>query len=135
MPPERFRLAAEPWLAYAEGDLAAAQACADHAAVPGWTIAFHCQQAIEKSYKGALHFVGVLPPKSHELVKLHDLLAAAGIVAPLEAESVKDLSPFAIDDKYPRLLAPQIDRAEAADWIPFAQQAVAWLRAMLAASP
>ncbi len=63
MPPDDLTAAAGAWLDYAEGDLEAALACQARQTARGWTIAFHCQQAVEKAYKGALVFTGRAAPQ------------------------------------------------------------------------
>jgi HEPN domain-containing protein len=123
------------WLAFAESDLEAARACAERSAVQGWTIAFHMQQAVEKSFKGALLLANQVVPRSHDLVKLEEMLGGAGCEVPIGADVLNALTRFAIDDKYPRLRTVTIDRSDAIGLIGAAEKAVAWLRAMLVKVP
>jgi HEPN domain-containing protein len=127
MPPPETVSPAADWLAFASGDIAAAEACAMSAAAPGWTIAFHCQQAVEKSYKGALAAAHVSPPRTHDLVRLDELLRELGLAPPLGPERLALLFPFAIHDKYPRLQVTPIERAEAQALLADAKLAVQWL--------
>lgn len=122
-----LRELAEPWLEFARVDLEAAAACLARESVHGWAIAFHCQQAIEKALKGALVLNGVEPPRTHQLSRLHDGLAQIGCAPPLPCDALDALTPFAIDDKYPRLRVTPIDRLDAATFLPVAEAAVAWL--------
>ena len=63
---------------------------------PGWGIAFHCQQAVEKVLKGALALHGVAPPKTHDLGLLRDLCLTYGIELPVGDGELQALFPFAI---------------------------------------
>ena len=48
----------------AKGDLAFAYAGRERERAPGWGIAFHCQQAVEKALKGAITLHDVDVPKT-----------------------------------------------------------------------
>jgi len=68
MPADELIAEARLWLDYAQSDFQAALACADRPQVHGWTIAFHCHQAVEKAYKGALIMHGCATlPRTHKL--------------------------------------------------------------------
>lgn len=125
---------AREWLAFAEGDLAIAQAGALATAVPGWAVALHCQQAVEKSAKGALVLQSIEPPFSHNLALLAQLLASAGVTFPFAAVDLNRLSPFAINEKYPALRRRPISQDEAQAFLPLAQAAIAWLAEQIAAA-
>ena len=124
---------AKDWHRYAAVDIEAALGCLSRPRADGLVIAFHCQQAVEKAYKGALALHGQEVARTHDLVKLEATLAKLGLVAPVEAALLEDLTRFAIDDKYPRMRAAPITRDEAAALIPAAQLAVDWLAGLLAA--
>lgn len=122
---------ATDWLEFAQGDLAAACACAASEAAPGWTIGFHCQQAVEKAYKGAIADRGQPPPRTHDLVRLDEQVHDLGLQPPLAVERLELLFPFAIHDKYPRLHMSPIPRADAIGLIEDARQAVDWLAVLV----
>lgn len=122
-----LRELAEQWLEFARVDLEAAAACLARESVHGWAIAFHCQQSIEKALKGALVLNGVEPPRTHQLSRLYDALAQLDHTPPLPCDVLDALTPFAIDDKYPRLRVTPIDRLDAATFLPVSEAAVAWL--------
>lgn len=126
---------AADWLAFAQGDVAAAYACAASPAVPGWTIGFHCQQAVEKAYKGALAERGLPPPRTHDLVRLDEQVRELGLDPPLAVERLELLFPFAIHDKYPRLHMSPIPRSDAIELIEDARQAVDWLTDLVGELP
>jgi HEPN domain-containing protein len=68
MPPEP----AIWWLRAALGDLVAAQALMDVAAVPPREAAYLAQQAAEKAIKAAIALLGTEPPFRHDLLFLLD---------------------------------------------------------------
>lgn len=122
---------ARAWLAKARGDLAMAHAGLHEHGAPGWGIAFHCQQAVEKAFKGALAARGAAWRKNHDLVELVDRLAVAEIACPLDAATIQALIPFAVEERYPILDAPELSRADAAQLVPMARLAVDWLEGQL----
>lgn len=103
LPPDPLRELALDFLAKANGDLEFALAGIDRLRAPGWGIAFHCQQAVEKSIKGALSLNNVAPPKTHDLERLGDLATGVGLAVPLDRAELRALTQFAVDDRYPRL--------------------------------
>ena len=68
---------------------------------PGWAIAFHCQQAVEKSLKILLVLQGVEPPYSHDLIYLHERCGPFATEFPLGRDELKALHPFAVAERYP----------------------------------
>jgi len=66
------------WVFFANNDMLTAELIIDHAELSG-EIAFLCQQAIEKYFKGYLVEYGKEPPKIHDLLKLY-----------LEVKSIQD---------------------------------------------
>ena len=128
--PEAREVAAA-WLDYAQGDLAAAQGGVALPSIPGWVIGFHAQQATEKVFKGALALAGLEPPRAHDLVRLGVLLEQRGAAGPLTPDELASLSRFAVEDRYPILDAPRVSREVAAELVPFAARAVAWLAAAM----
>lgn len=133
MPVELRVEAAQFWLEYASSDMEAASACWERPSVHGWTIAFHCQQAVEKAYKGALTLAELEVPKTHNLLALHAALADAGLSGPLPLAALGRLTPYAVDDKYPKLNLVPIAREEAVALLPEARVAVQWLTGLVEA--
>lgn len=131
MPPEEVVAESTLWLAYAQCDLDVAGGCSGLPAVHGWAIAFHCQQAVEKAYKGALIWRGHEAPRIHDLVALEEILRRAGLIGPLPPDALDLLTPFAINDKYPRLTIVPISREDAIALIASARLAVDWLAGLL----
>ena len=92
--------AVEEWRTAADVDRNTAATCL---AVPSlWpSVAFHCQQALEKLLKGFLTLAGKRAGKTHSLARLGAAAAAsfpeiAGLVA-----AAKDWSNWAVDFRYP----------------------------------
>ena len=67
---------------------------------PNEAIAFHAQQAVEKSMKAVLASRGVRFRKTHDLTELVDLLRDSGIAFPGELDDVTRLTPFATFFRY-----------------------------------
>jgi HEPN domain-containing protein len=124
--------AALGWLRWAQGDFLAAERCSQVQAIPAWVIGFHCQQAVEKACKAMLVAKGVEPPRSHDLVRLAEVLEAAGLPPPAPPELCDALSPFAVADRYPVLSAPDRLREEVDPLVPSVAQVLAnvqdWLQ-------
>ena len=89
------------WLEKAAADFdAAEQLCAQSGRFRE-IIAFHCQQAAERYLKALLVRHQIEFPKTHDIAKLLDRLAA---VDPSIAESLRDadvLTPFGVEVRYP----------------------------------
>jgi HEPN domain-containing protein len=121
---DRWLALVEAWLGKAEGDLRAAEACSAHAAVPGWVIGFHLQQACEKLLKALLVLHEREPPRTHNLAKLAALLADAGGVTPIDHELAAALQPFAVDDRHPLLSTPLVDAVRFVPLLPAVRSAL-----------
>ncbi|MFZ4580467.1 MAG: HEPN domain-containing protein [Myxococcota bacterium] len=119
--------AAVLWLAKAQGDLAGAEACLASGRVPGWLIGFHCQQAVEKTLKGFLALAGVAPDRTHDVVRLSQLVAAQGGSQPLSDDELSSMTSFAVSERYPVLATPEASVSEVAPLIASASRAVDWL--------
>lgn len=130
-PPDPLRELALDFLAKAQGDVEFALAGVDRARAPGWGIAFHCQQAVEKAIKGALSLNDVTPPKTHDLERLGDLASSAGLAVPLNHAELRALTQFAVDDRYPRLTLSDVSRETAIAFLPSATGAVEWLAGLV----
>lgn len=124
---------AAAWLQFARDDLLIAELAAASPQAAGWAIAFHCQQTVEKAFKGYLALRGQPVPYSHDLAFLADLLAELGQAEPVADAALRALTPFAISEKYPILLGRQVSREAAVRHLATARAAVGWLEAVLAA--
>ena len=61
---------------------------------------FHAQQAVEKTIKAWLSFIGVSYPKLHDLEELFILLQEHGEIIPEEFHFLTDLTDFAVQYRY-----------------------------------
>jgi len=89
------------WLAKAEVDYRTAERLIADADPIRESIAFHCQQAVEKYLKALLVSVQVEFPKTHDLEELLDLLIPVRPRLAADLEDVKVLSPFGVTIRYP----------------------------------
>jgi HEPN domain-containing protein len=64
------------WIEKADHDLGTAKITYEHIPAYSDTIAFHCQQAVEKYIKAALIFYSTEFPRTHNLPYLLDILSA-----------------------------------------------------------
>ena len=127
MPPDP---AGDParWEEKAEGDLAAVGAMLDSPAVPPWVAGFHLQQAVEKALKGMLVISGQIPPRTHDIAYLRDLLAHAGVPYEVGDADVASFDEFGILERYPMAKQPVASREEVERLLPAADAAVEELR-------
>lgn len=95
------RRLARDWLAKAETDLLVCEQLLGQGAVFSEAIAFHSQQAAEKSLKALLVMRQVEFPKTHDIERLVDLVSVGdGPLAEALAE-VADLTPYGVEYRYP----------------------------------
>ncbi len=89
------------WIEKANHDLGAAQLVFQH--LPDYfdTIAFHCQQSVEKYLKALLVFHNIEFQRSHNLIYLLDLLSTKmGIIEPQYDKAIL-LNGFSVQIRYP----------------------------------
>jgi HEPN domain-containing protein len=91
---------AEAWLRKAASDLAYAELgmCAGESYASG--VAYHCQQTAEKALKALLCHFGIIPPKTHDVLRLIELLSPHVDFSGF-TEAALLLSPMAADFRYP----------------------------------
>lgn len=120
------------WLENADIDLRAGFAIVA-ADLPSYeTASFHAQQAAEKALKAFLIRHQVDFTKTHDLGQLWMLAAAAGLGASVEPAHIDDLTPYAVDARYPRIGRPSLQKADAVRHLEVAEDAVDRVRAALA---
>jgi HEPN domain-containing protein len=88
------------WLDAARGDLRMADVLLRAEDVEPWGIAFHAQQAIEKSLKAILAHDGVAVPRTHDLMDLVGRVAPRW-KPPLDEDSMDRITDFAVATRYP----------------------------------
>lgn len=112
--PQRIREVRE-WLTHALRDLdSAGVLLASRPAYPDNAV-FHCQQAVEKTWKGFLSWHGIAFSKTHDLHKLGFRCASVDRSLTELAGRAEDLTPFAWIFRYPgEPDIPSIEEAEQA---------------------
>ena len=91
----------QAWLLKAEHDLATAKIVASQLPDFDDTIAFHCQQAIEKSFKGYLVYLDIEFKPVHDLGYLLNLIGTKDDSLDLYYDRVVRVSRFAVQIRYP----------------------------------
>ena len=101
------------WIDKGEADFATAQreiAVQDN---PNWdAVCFHAQQCIEKLMKAAVIHLGAVPPKTHDLVNLREILTDLHPSWSWSVEELRFLSRAAVAFRYPGESADRQDAAE-----------------------
>jgi HEPN domain-containing protein len=87
------------WLAHASDDLATAERILDDAALTG-IVAFHAQQTFEKCCKALLEEAGRPVPRTHDLVRLTQLLPVDEVPI-LDDALMVELSTLYVEVRYP----------------------------------
>lgn len=91
----------QQWIEKADIDYRTAERlCRDEAPIRE-SIAFHCQQAIEKYLKGTLTFRGTDFAKIRDLRKLLNLVCISDAEVAEKLRPVEALTPFGVDIRYP----------------------------------
>lgn len=92
----------QEWLDYAENDYTVAKTLLEtqNERCIG-AICFHCQQSIEKLMKAVLILKDQPAPKSHDLSKLNELMAAAHPEWEVSLLSLETLNKYAVESRYP----------------------------------
>ena len=130
MPAPDGRALAERLSTKARGDELVLDRLIEDPEVPDDVLGFHAQQAVEKLLKAALASVGAVAPRTHDLGRLNDLVAAAGLDPPPAARDARRLATWAVDFRYDDFLGEELDR----EWARLAVADVrAWLDAILSA--
>jgi HEPN domain-containing protein len=102
------------WMAKAEGDFTVA--CREIRArrSPNYdAVCFHAQQCVEKLMKALLIHLGVMPPKTHMLLSLDELLGPLCTQWSWAADELRFLSRAAVFLRYPGESARKEDAREA----------------------
>jgi len=89
------------WIEKADHDLGTAEIVNQH--IPKYmdTIAFHCQQAVEKYLKAFLIFLDIGFKRTHDLVLLLDLISTKEQIGDDLYEKAAELQAFSVEIRYP----------------------------------
>jgi len=89
------------WVEKADHDLGTAKLT--HKYLPDYrdTIAFHCQQAVEKYLKAYLIFNNVQPKRTHDLVVLLGMVSTFESLSDELFDLIAELQDYAVEVRYP----------------------------------
>lgn len=116
---------ASDWLRHAESDLALAKVSIE-GPILFESLCFHAQQAAEKAIKAVLVRQGIVPPRSHNLGSLVDLLPEECILPDYLAEATL-LTDYAVASRYPGVYE-SVDEAEYLTAVELAEAVLSWAR-------
>jgi len=106
-PPEDVaRRLSHGWLAKAESDVRVCERLLEESAEFAEAIAFHAQQAAEKSLKALLVARQVEFPKTHDLERLLELAALGDGPLADKLANAAELTPYGVEFRYPGEYAP-----------------------------
>jgi HEPN domain-containing protein len=92
---------AKQWILKARNDLLNADNNLASDVIPTDTVCFHCQQAAEKILKALLVSEGTLPPRTHVLTMLLDMVVPMYPALETLREEIIMLTPYAVHFRYP----------------------------------
>jgi len=98
------------WIEKADHDLGTAELTHQH--IPEYfdTIAFHCQQAVEKYLKAYLIFNDLSLKRTHDLILLIGLISAIEPVSDNLFDNAAELQDYAIEVRYPDTIIELSDK-------------------------
>ncbi len=89
------------WIEKADHDLGTAELTHKHIPEYRDTIAFHCQQAVEKYLKAYFIFNNLPVKRTHDIVALLGLLSTIETVSDELFDEVAELQDYAVEVRYP----------------------------------
>lgn len=95
------RTVIDSWLLKAEHDLTTAHLVFNHLPDYKDTVAFHCQQSVEKLLKAYLIHVDIGFRRSHDLIYLLDLAEQPDLFTLEDYERLARLQDYAVEIRYP----------------------------------
>ena len=92
-----MKASVKEWLDFAGVDLLAAERlCIDEKLAS--VVCFHCQQCVEKSLKALLESKDIIPPKTHDLIRIYGMIEGQ---LDIEEDMLASLNELYIDSRYP----------------------------------
>jgi len=116
--------APKEWLAHARSDLKFVHLGMSGEVLPE-QVCFHAQQAVEKSLKAVLLYAKIDFPFTHDLEELLDTLEHGGIAVPGELKVIGELTPYAVESRYPGYWG-EISGADVRAAVDLAEKTVVW---------
>ena len=99
-PPPDARTEAQRWFSEAVEEHLVAKVLAEHERVPARAACFHSHLAAEKSLKAVVILRGIPFPKSHDLIRLAQLLPPDDR-ARFDPNDLAELNPWTMEGRYP----------------------------------
>lgn len=87
----------QKWIDFAAVDLMAAKRLLGDIMLTG-TVCFHSQQCVEKCLKAVIEFKEIIPPKTHDLIRLYGIIEEW---LKLDEDMLARLNEVYIDSRYP----------------------------------
>ena len=120
----------DDWLRHAASDLHLAGLALPDAEVLRNQVAFHAQQAAEKSLKAILVARQIHFPRTHDLEALIEMIQLTGLAWPFAPAEIEALTPFAVETRYPGGFA-QVTDDEAIAAVNAARRVLEWARGVI----
>ena len=92
------------WIIKADHDLGTAKITYMYIPEYSDTIAFHCQQAVEKYLKAYLYYLEITFAKSHDLIYLLDLISQKEKIKKELYDRALSLQSFSVQLRYPNIV-------------------------------
>lgn len=89
------------WIEKADHDLGTAMLIYSHIPKYTDTLAFHCQQAVEKYLKAYLFYLDIPFKKTHDLIYLLGLISGKEMIDEERYNNVSQLQDYAVEIRYP----------------------------------
>ncbi|MBI5838719.1 MAG: HEPN domain-containing protein [Chloroflexi bacterium] len=116
---------AQEWLLRAKSNLKLAERGARIKNVLFEDLCFNAQQAAEKALKAVCVYNNLDFPKTHSIVRLLDILEAAGITIPESVKEADVLTQYAVQTRYPSWVEP-VTKEEFVEALALAAKVVFW---------
>ncbi len=92
-----MKASVKEWIDFAGIDLLAAERLCNDAKLVN-VVCFHCQQCVEKSLKALLESKDIIPPKTHDLIRIYGMIEEQ---LDIEEDMLASLNELYIDSRYP----------------------------------
>jgi HEPN domain-containing protein len=116
---------AQVWLVRAKSNLRLAESGARIKNVLFEDLCFNAQQAAEKALKAVCIQNNVDFPRTHSIVRLVDILDAAGLTIPKAVKEADILTQYAVETRYPGWMEP-VTKDEFTEALALAARVVFW---------
>ncbi|MBI5789458.1 MAG: HEPN domain-containing protein [Candidatus Schekmanbacteria bacterium] len=121
----------QEWLNHAQSDLAFARLGLKSEEVLAAQVCFHAQQAVEKVLKMFMLYNKIPFPPVHDIETLIEIVQHAGLQLPEWANEAADLTPYAVETRYPGHWETFQD-TEVHKALEIARQAIEWAKMIIA---